>query len=117
MELFFFFWLTLMALAFIIAGVIQKGRNSGFLAFGGVIMIVTALLLLGSGLETTQDGSTKLIKNGSDYDINNFSVKHDANEIGSEAWIIMFSYLGIGLVVIVYALINSAKKGIDIDDE
>lgn len=117
LELFFFFWLTIMALAFIIAGVLHKGKNSGFLALGGVILIVTALLLLGTGLETTQKESYKIVKTGDEWDINSFSVTHDASDLSQEAGVIMFSYLGMGVVTLVYALINSAKSKPSDDDE
>ncbi len=116
MEMFFLFWLTLIASVLIIAGLVQKGRNSGFLAVGGVIFIVTALLLLGSGIETTQNGSFTVTKTATGFDINSFSVFHDANVVGSDAWIIMFVYFTMGLVIIVYALIFSTKKGTEPED-
>ena len=117
MELFFLYWLTLIASVLVIAGLVSKGRNAGFLAVGGVIFIVTSILLMGTGLETTQNGSFKITSVGDDFDVNSFSVFHDANIIGTEAWIIMFTYFTLGLVIIVYALIFSAKKGVDVDQD
>ena len=118
MELFFLLWLTLIASILVIAGLVQKGRNSGFLAVGGVIFIVTSFFILISGIETTQNGSFHATKIGAnDWDFNAFSVVHTADVIGSQAWVIMFTYFSMGLVILVYALIFSAKKGTDPDDD
>lgn len=118
MELFFLYWLTLIASVLVIAGLVQKGRNSGFLAVGGVIFIVTAFFILISGIETTQNGSLHATKLGpNNWDFNSFSVLHTADVIGSEAWVIMFTYFSMGLVILVYALMFSAKKGSDPDED
>lgn len=117
MELFFLIWLTLIASILVIAGLVHKGRNAGFLSVGGVIFIVTAFLLMTSGLETTQNGSYTITENGTGFDVNSFSVIHDANVVGSEAWVIAFTYFTMGLVIIVYALMFSAKKGVDPDED
>ena len=117
MELFFLFWLSMVAAVLIVAGLVQKGRNSGFLAVGGVVLIVTALLLIGSGIETTQNGSFTITDTATGFDINSFSVIHDANDFGTDAWIIMFLYFTMGIVIIVYALMFSAKKGTDPHDD
>jgi hypothetical protein len=116
MELFFLFWLTLIASVLVVAGLVHKGRNSGFLAVGGVIFIVTAFFILISGIETMQNGSFHATKNGNEWDFNAFSVVHTADVIGSEAWVIMFTYFSMGVVILIYALIFSAKKGTEPDD-
>lgn len=118
MELFFLFWLTLMASILVIAGIVHKGRNSGFLTVGGVIFIVTAFFILISGIETTQNGSFHATKLGANnWDFNAFSVVHTADVVGSEAWVVMFTYFSMGLVIIVYALMFSAKKGTEPKDD
>ena len=118
MELFFLLWLTLIASILVISGLVHKGRNSGFLAVGGVIFIVTAfLILISGGIETAQNQSYKAIKEGSNSDINSFSVIHDASVVGSEAWVVMFTYFSMGVVILVYALMFSAKKGTEPHDD